>query len=564
MAAAPGFFGLVQLVSNGSQVYCTWEYEPAGVVPEYFFVHGGANAYGQLIVYPSGILDPYLSGTDRQAPPVNGGSFSASASYFYISATYFNNSYDSKNSSIVQTNAYASQVTNLSFLSNTTSSITVRWDPPAILSSPVSGYQVFYRIAGTSSWTSGGTPTGAPHEITGLSIGTSYDVMVKAVTAAGVSQFADKYQAIIPASTQSVTVPTEPTAVSASTPVPSDGTISLSWSAPSFNGGSAVTDYVIQQSTNGGASWSTVTDAVTAATTATLSGFANGTSYTFRVAAVNVAGTGPFSLASNTVTPATYPSAPTIVTGVSGDKRVTVTWTAPASNGGSAITDYTVQYQELGGSWTTFTDGTSTTTSTVVTGLTGETPYLFRVAAVNAVGLGSWSNEFGPVVPTDVPGQPTGLVASIESTDETNGLIKLDWNEPATTGGLPIEGYRIQTSENGGSTWVRTRSSIDWTPYLYVSEDLDKTYVYRVAAINANGTGPYSAISNAVSPVLPPPPGALPSAVVDVLANPGDKKLTVTWSAPSSSGGPGSSIIEYKIRYSTDEGATWITITEPA
>jgi hypothetical protein len=385
--------------------------------------------------------------------------------------------------------------------------------------------------------------------------------MVRAVTSTGESAFADAYQSIITASTVSITVPSEPTSVSASTPVPSDGTVSLSWNAPSFNGGSAITDYVIQYSTNGGGSWTSISDPVSASTSATVSGFGNGTTYVFRVAAVNVAGTGPFSLASNSVTPATYPSAPTITNGVSGDKRVTLTWTTPSSNGGAAITDYLIQYQEIAGSWVSFPHSPTTGNSIVVTGLTGEVPYNFRVAAINSVGAGAFSNIFGPVIPTDVPGQPTGLVASIESTDETNGIIKLDWNEPATNGGLVVEGYRIQTSEDGGSTWVRTRSSIDWTPYLYVSEDLNKTYVYRVAAINANGTGPYSAISNSVSPVLPPLPTQLPTAPTNVRITPGNQKLSVTW-APPASAGTGSTIedLTYIVRYSSDGGATWTQI----
>jgi hypothetical protein len=63
---------------------------------------------------------------------------------------------------------------------------------------------------------------------------------------------------------------------------------------------------------------------------------------------------------------------------------------APASNG-SAITDYIIQRAAPGTAWTTVRDGVSTARSHVVTRLTNGTPYRFRVAAKNAVGIGLWS-----------------------------------------------------------------------------------------------------------------------------------------------------------------------------
>jgi hypothetical protein len=173
----------------------------------------------------------------------------------------------------------------------------------------------------------------------------------------------------------------------------------LSWSAPSVTGGAAITDYVIQYSSNGGSSWATFSDSVSTATSATVTGLAGG-SYIFRVAAVNSAGTGDFSPASSsvTVTSPTAPSVPTSVAGTAIDgSSASVTWTAPSSNGGAAITDYIVQFKRDNEStWTTFADGTSTATSATVTGLSNGT-YVFRVAAVNSVGTGDYSSASSPV-----------------------------------------------------------------------------------------------------------------------------------------------------------------------
>jgi bacillolysin len=102
--------------------------------------------------------------------------------------------------------------------------------------------------------------------------------------------------------------PSVPSAPGQVTAVAGSGTATLSWSAPTVNGGAAITDYVIEQSTNGGGSWSPVVDALSAVTSATVSGLTNLTEHVFRVAAVNSVGTGTFGAPSAAVLPAAAPS----------------------------------------------------------------------------------------------------------------------------------------------------------------------------------------------------------------------------------------------------------------
>lgn len=84
------------------------------------------------------------------------------------------------------------------------------------------------------------------------------------------------------------------------------------------------------------------------------------------------------------------PDPPTGLTALPGDAGVDLSWTAPAGDGGSAITDYLIEYSLAGaGSWSTFADGTSTATTATVTGLTNGLLYDFRVSAVNAIGTGT-------------------------------------------------------------------------------------------------------------------------------------------------------------------------------
>ena len=99
------------------------------------------------------------------------------------------------------------------------------------------------------------------------------------------------------------------------------------------------------------------------------------------------------------------PGAPTAVTPVAGNAQVALTWTAPASDGGSPVTDYKIEYavSPPGTSWTPFSDTVSTSTGATVTGLTNGTSYVFRVAAVNSVGDSAWSTASSaatPVAPT--------------------------------------------------------------------------------------------------------------------------------------------------------------------
>ncbi|MDA9787007.1 fibronectin type III domain-containing protein [Pontimonas sp.] len=114
------------------------------------------------------------------------------------------------------------------------------------------------------------------------------------------------------------------------------------------------------------------------------------------------------------------PTAPLQVTGLSvtaGDTKLTLSWTAPGS-GGSAITDYVVEQSIDGGStWSTLSDGTSTATSFVVTGLTNGSSYSFRVSATNAIGTGTVSSSASgtPAVPPTAPSGGGGASSPVST-----------------------------------------------------------------------------------------------------------------------------------------------------
>lgn len=121
-----------------------------------------------------------------------------------------------------------------------------------------------------------------------------------------------------------------------------------------------------------------------------------------QIVTVALGGSGGSSSSEDTALRAYFvPTAPTNVTATAGNGQASVTWTASTTIAQIPVTDYVVQYSSNSGStWTTFSDGTATSTSAVVTGLTNGTAYTFRVAGVNGVGTGAYSAASSAVTPS--------------------------------------------------------------------------------------------------------------------------------------------------------------------
>ncbi|HVU61564.1 MAG TPA: fibronectin type III domain-containing protein [Mycobacteriales bacterium] len=287
-----------------------------------------------------------------------------------------------------------------------------------------------------------------------------------------------------------------------------DTKATVSWKAPADHGTSAITGYDVQYSSDNGAHWTSASSTfhTSTATTQTVTGLTNGT-YIFRIGAINGAGTGPYSVASTPVTiggTTSAPGAPTGVHATRGNAQSTVSWTAPADNGGAAIEGYDVQYSsDNGAHWTSAssTFHTSTATTQTVTGLTNGTSYVFRVAAINSAGTGMYSPASAAVTPATVPGTPSGVSATAGDTSAT-----VAWTAPASNGGSPVTGYDVQYSPNNGGIWVAASNAFHTsaaTTQSVVGLTNGTSYVFRVAAINSVGSGAYSASSTPVTPEAP-------------------------------------------------------------
>ena len=340
------------------------------------------------------------------------------------------------------------------------------------------------------------------------------------------------------------TVPGAPTSVVA---VRGNASLAVTWVAPASNGDSNITDYLVKYSSNSGSTWTTFTDSVSTATSCTVTGLTNGTAYVIKVIAKNAVGISLPSANSAPVTPATVPGAPTSVVAVSGNASLAVTWVAPTSTGGSPITDYLVKYSSDGGStWMRFFPASGqliTALSCTVTGLTNGTPYVIKVIANNAVGIGAPSTNSAPVTPSTVPGSPTSVVAV-----SGNGQLTVTWVAPASTGGSPITDYLVKYSSNGGylGTKIFVRSGSTALSCTITGLTNGLPYVIKVIACNAVGNS-FRSVNSA-----PATPATVAGAPTSVVAVSGNSQLAVTWVAPASNGG--SPITEYLVKYSSNGG----------
>jgi len=292
------------------------------------------------------------------------------------------------------------------------------------------------------------------------------------------------------------TVPSRPTSVVA---VRGNASLAVTWTAPAITGGSAITDYLVKYSSNGGSTWTNFVHPASTVPSITVTGLTNGTAYVIKVIAKNAVGISPPSANSAPATPATVPGIPTAVVAVRGNASLAVTWTAPASTGGSAITDYLVKYSSNSGStWTNFVHPVSTVPSLTVTGLTNGTAYVIKVIAKNAVGISLPSPNSAPATPATVPSSPTSVVAVSGNTS-----LAVTWVAPASTGGSSITDYLVKYSSNGGSTWTNFVHPVSTVPSLTVTGLANGTaYVIKVIAKNAVGISLPSANSAPVTPTF--------------------------------------------------------------
>jgi titin len=328
--------------------------------------------------------------------------------------------------------------------------------------------------------------------------------------------------------------------------------VSLSWTVPSNTGGVPITDYIVEYSSNDGTTWTTFADGSSAATSVTVTGLTNGTSYLFRVAATNGARTSDY-----TTTGSITPVAPTTFNYVyklfnltyisniaysiygldydsSGDDGETLPpaslsaspgtgWSGsgtPASklsaSGAVTVANFfttavTLTANSAGllritGDWSSYADGGSyinfdfSTGGDIVQIENGPVDLTRTVSAGTTVAFifehpySSLTNVQAWIIPPAAPPAPTSLA----SPSQGSGSVYLTWAAPANDGGSAITDYVVQYSSNSGSTWNTFSDGTSTALNATVTGLTNGTsYQFRVAAVNAIGTGSYSSTTTA-------------------------------------------------------------------
>ena len=384
---------------------------------------------------------------------------------------------------------------------------------PKLTWNAVSGatsYRVFRSESRGSGYSLLGTTTATSYTNTGAAVGKTYYYRVKAVNSVGTSGYSN-----IVSGKAKTAAPAAPSVTAGNS---STGKPQLTWKAVS-----GAVKYEVYRSTRQNSGYSLL--GTTTSTSYVNTGASTGTTYYYRVKAVNRDGMA--SAYSNIVSgkaKAAAPAAPSVTAGNSSTGKPRLTWKAV-----SGAVSYRIYRSESRGTGYSLL-GTTSSTSYVNTGAAVGKTYYYRVKAVNRDGMASgYSNIVSGKAKVAAPAAP-----SVTAGNSSTGKPRLTWK--AVSGAVS---YRIYRSESRGTGYslLGTTSS---TSYVNTGAAAGKTYYYRVKAVNRDGM--VSGYSNIVSGKA-----TLPAPVLNIGLSVSSGKPMLAWDAV-----PGAT--SYRIYRSTSRG----------
>ncbi|WNL46179.1 hypothetical protein RKE25_00675 [Dyella sp. BiH032] len=339
--------------------------------------------------------------------------------------------------------------------------------------SQITHYVVQQSSDGGSNWSNVYDGTATTAALSGLANG-SYLYRVEACNAYNCSAWKAGSNALVvthpPTGIPTLSVPSNSTS----------GSYAVSWTAVS-----TATSYTLQESTNGGGTWSTAQS--NGGTSWSTSGRGNG-SYSYRVQACNVGGCGGWSSTGTTTVLLPPPMPASISVPATSNGPVAISWAAS-----STATSYNLAQSFNGGGLTGVYSGAATSVSTTESA-TGSV--VFYVQACNASGCSGYKTSSAVTV-TIPPSSAPGISAP---SSNNSGSYTVSWSG---VGGATY--YNLQEQLNGGGwTLVQANGSTSWG----ASGKGTATYGYRVQACNAGGCGPWSGTANVVVTRIPATPTA--------------------------------------------------------
>ena len=270
-------------------------------------------------------------------------------------------------------------------------------------------------------------------------------------------------------------------------------TCTLSWRPPIDDGGSSITNYVVDKLDVAGGYWNKICSFVRGLHYDVM-GLEPNKKYKFRIKAENQYGVSDPCEMEDAITakfPFSVPDPP-------GKPKVTqetttsvnLTWDRPYSDGGSKIQGYKVEYREvIEEHWVVSTTSLIRSQTYTVTGLVTGSEYEFRVKAVNAAGESRPSPPStafklkGSAHPPGPPGTPT-------VTKIGKDYVDLKWTPPSYDGGAKISGYVVEKRDTGSPLWTRVNDyNVLDLEYTVISLTENHDYEFRVSAVNSAGRG---------------------------------------------------------------------------
>ena len=368
--------------------------------------------------------------------------------------------------------------------------VTVSWDAPG---QTPANYRVSWAKAGEPylTWTDpagNAFPTVPFHTITGLEEGGEYRIKVRASYSGTSGDWSDEVTATV---AESPVVPNTP---ATGMPVIT-GTVQVGYTLTADISGIADADGITGVSFNyrwisdngtaeteiGGGGGDGVAASRHVLTTDDL-----GDTIKVRVAFTDDAGHAESltSAATHAVAPAyAVPGVPANLLVSQGDSGgiLKVSWQAPASNGGSNLTGYTVQWKVTSDSWTIPADiaeATVTGTAHTITGLTDGTPYAVRVLATNVIGDGKPTSEETATPQAPVPLRDPRDIGVVTLNSTVPGIVDVSWDAPGQT---PAN-YRVSWAKAGEPylTWTDPAGNAFPTVPFHTITGLEEGGEYRI------------------------------------------------------------------------------------
>uniref|UniRef100_A0A667WUR0 Titin n=1 Tax=Myripristis murdjan TaxID=586833 RepID=A0A667WUR0_9TELE len=297
----------------------------------------------------------------------------------------------------------------------------------------------------------------------------------------------------------------------------------IEWRPPKDDGGSPVTNYIVEKRESNKETWGGVSSGSTA-TKLKISRLQKGVEYVVRIRAENKMGIGaPLeskpTVAQHSFLPPSQPGKPQ--TSDITEDAVTVGWTMPLSDGGSQITGYLIERRHKGGKWIRVNKTPCKDLRYRVMGLFEGNDYEFRVFAENIAGFSGpspISDPCKPCRPITVPSPPVNPKVK----DYSKITADLVWTKPTRDGGSPILGYTVEMKRADTEEWKKVNLDDFIKQCAFRVKGLEEgvEYRFRVRATNMIGDGE---------------PREVPESIT--ISGIGADKCRVVWDPPEDDGG---------------------------